>query len=346
MNLPAALIPAYKPSEEVVNIAVSIIESGVFSAVYCVDDGSGPSYRRIFESLEEKGVRVLRHAVNMGKGMAIRTGMNVILANIPDISGVVTLDADGQHLAPDVIETGRALHKEPDTLVLGCRSFGGKDIPLRSRLGNIITRWVFTVVSGMKITDTQTGLRGIPAKLIPALLRLKTTGYDFELDMLVCAREEYVPFKEIPIATVYENENSCSSFNPLTDSLRIYFVFLRYLWVGLLSFAVDFTMFMTLFNFMALPVTWANVCARGVSSTFNFLLNRKIVFKSRGNILKEYVKYFILMIYIITINTSVVYFTYNYVTKFAASVKLTAEIITFFVTFMVSRSFVFKDRIR
>ena len=80
---------------------------------------------------------------------------------------------------------------ENNVLITGGRVFDNKNIPLRSRFGNKFTKIIFRLFSGVKINDTQTGLRGIPASLLPDLIKLKTTGYDFELDMLIFAKEKH-----------------------------------------------------------------------------------------------------------------------------------------------------------
>lgn len=345
-SLPIALIPAYMPSKILPEITKSLMDSGAFQGVVCVDDGSGSEYSAIFNKLEELGVRVLRHSVNLGKGAAIRTGLNECLSLFPQSVGTVTLDADGQHLSVDAINVAKKLYDEKSAIILGTRVFDNTKTPLRSRFGNLLTKYVFTFMTGLSISDTQTGLRGIPALFIPKLLRLKTNGYDFELDMLILAKELAIPIKEITITTVYENDNATSHFNPVFDSLRIYFVFLRYAWVGFISFLIDFTMFMIFLHIASFPLIYANIAARAVSSTTNYALNRYVVFKSKNSIVKEYLKYFILMVYVLIINTSLVCLTYNYVTKFAAFVKISAEVITFLITFIVSRSFVFKDRLK
>ena len=245
--------------------------------------------------------------------------------------------------------------------------FDNKDIPLRSRFGNKLTKVIFRLFSGVKINDTQTGLRGIPASLLPDLIKLKTTGYDFELDMLIFAKEKHITIKEIPITTVYENGNSSSHFNPVLDSLRIYFVFFRYLWVAVLSFIIDFTMLEIFMKILEVPdapsnnqieqisltVITANVLARLVSSTFNFILNRRFVFKSNANIFDEYKKYFVLVIYVLIINNAVFYFLLNndalqditgLGAVFLEITKLITELITFFITFVISRTIIFKDK--
>lgn len=69
-----------------------------------MDDGSGPEYGGIFSQASSlPNVHLLRHAVNLGKGAALKTGINFALVAFPSLTGVVTADADGQH-HPDDIE--------------------------------------------------------------------------------------------------------------------------------------------------------------------------------------------------------------------------------------------------
>ena len=366
-RLPVAVIPAYKPLPIVINIAKELLNSKSFQGVVCVNDGSGREFDNIFSELKTLGVIVETHAVNLGKGTALKTGFNSALNYFPECCGIVTLDADGQHLSKDVINIADNLFNTENTLITGGRVFDNKDIPLRSRFGNKLTKVIFRLFSGVKINDTQTGLRGIPVSLLPDLIKLKTTGYDFELDMLIFAKEKHYAIKEIPITTVYENGNSSSHFNPVLDSLRIYFVFFRYLWVAILSFIIDFTMLEVFMKILHVPeapsnnqiaqisftVITANVLARLVSSTFNFILNRRFVFKSNANVFDEYKKYFVLVIYVLIINNAVFYFLLNndalqditgLGAVFLEITKLITELITFFITFVISRTIIFKDK--
>src|SRR5262249_16001168 len=163
------------------------------------------------------------HAVNLGKGQALKTAFNHYLLRCPqDSVGVVTADADGQHLPADVLRVAETLERGPATLVLGSRGFEGA-VPARSRVRNVPTRLILRWLIGRSVRDTQTGLRGIPRRFLPELLAMEAGRYEFELDMLIRATEERIPIAEIPIETVYGGPAQ-SHFNPLRDSLRIYFV--------------------------------------------------------------------------------------------------------------------------
>ncbi len=154
----------------------------------------------------------------------------------------MTADADGQHHPDDIEKVARALEEQPHWLVLGVRRFQGA-VPWRSRMGNELSRRVVHLVVGQKLTDTQTGLRGIPAMLAARLLEIEANGYEFELEMLIAAHQLGVPIKEEPIRTIYEAGNASSHFNPLVDSMKIYFVLLRFASVSVMTAVLDNVVF-------------------------------------------------------------------------------------------------------
>ena len=178
------------------------------------------------------GVHVVHHAVNLGKGAALKSGLNYALAEIPGLLGVVSADADGQHHADDILRIRGLLREHPERLILGVRQWEER-VPWKSRVGNLVTRMLLRLMVGQSLSDTQTGLRGIPAALIPHLLRIPAQGYEFELDMLITCKHQAHPILEEPIRTIYLEENRGSHFRPVVDSMRIYFLLFRF---GALSF--------------------------------------------------------------------------------------------------------------
>ena len=186
------LIPAYEPGPPLTALVAELSTAPQIAGIVVVNDGSSAPCQPIFAAIEKMPrVRVVAHAENQGKGAALKTGFQYILTNHP-YSGIVTADADGQHIAKDIIRVAEALRETPDTVVLGARTMN-TTAPLRSRFGNGLTRVIMRGVTGQTLTDTQTGLRGIPSEFIPHLLRLPSTRYDFELDMLITCREKSQP---------------------------------------------------------------------------------------------------------------------------------------------------------
>ncbi len=239
----SVLIPALKPSGQLLGVVSALTADPRVRQIILVNDGSPPAHDAIFaEASANPKVVFLKHAENLGKGAALRTGMNHFLCHTT--TGVlVTADADGQHLPEDILAVGQRALDAPGVLVMGSRAFSG-DVPFRSQFGNTLTRWVFRMVSGHKLTDTQTGLRAIPRTLMQELLHFRNNGYDFEMEMLVAASHRRVPIQQVRIATVYIENNRDSHFNPLLDSLRIYMVFVRHLLRTAQAQVVDFVVFL------------------------------------------------------------------------------------------------------
>ena len=163
---------------------------------------------------------MLIHENNRGKGAALRTAFAWVRENLPRMVGVVTVDGDGQHDPEDVRRVAEELAREPNGgLVLGVRSFAG-DVPFRSRLGNFWTRGLFRLITGLSVSDTQTGLRGIPAVLLPRLLAIPGDRYEYEIRMLADARRHPAPPREVSVRTIYLDGNASSHYRPLRDTFR------------------------------------------------------------------------------------------------------------------------------
>ena len=138
-------------------------------------------------------VQLLRHAVNLGKGAALKTAFNHVLCTYPELAGVVTADADGQHHPDDIERVAETLLARPDALVLGARTFG-EDVPLRSRFGNIATRGDHARAARPEADRyaDRTARHSGRAAAAPAAHRIHA-GYEFELEMLIAAHQLSMP---------------------------------------------------------------------------------------------------------------------------------------------------------
>ncbi|HEY5809266.1 MAG TPA: bifunctional glycosyltransferase family 2/GtrA family protein, partial [Povalibacter sp.] len=262
------------------------------SPIVVVDDGGGPAYREIFARASRvPGTTVLINAVNLGKGAALKHGMNHILVSHPDCIGAVTADADGQHTVGDILKVANALQTRSGEVIFGCRDFN-RNVPFRSKIGNVVSRHVYRFLVGLHLSDTQTGLRGIPRRLMELSLGIRSNRYEFETEQIIAAKTAGFHFREVPIRTVYIDDNSGSHFNPVLDSFRIYFVLLRYALSSIATALADFIVFYILTaNGMALLS--ANMSARAVALWLQFMLLKKYVFKSKAgvSIFAAYVAY-------------------------------------------------------
>ncbi len=174
------LIPAYKPSSALIDLATELEQNGL--TVIIVNDGSGKEYDSIFAECENFAV-VLHHKVNAGKGAALKTGLSYIQNTYGNTCVVVTVDADRQHKLDDALAILEKAEQNPYALVIGSRAFIG-NIPARSRFGNTMTRFVYQTFSGVKLRDTQSGLRGFSGEHIPRLLKI--SGFRYEYAARIC----------------------------------------------------------------------------------------------------------------------------------------------------------------
>ena len=335
------LIPAYNPDEKLLALLPKLRER--FSRIVIVDDGSTTG-REIFPQAEKYVEKILVHERNRGKGAALKTGF----AYIGDSADVITADADGQHTPDDIAKVAEGLKSHRDGLVLGVRSFSGK-VPLRSRFGNWWTRWFFFMMTGLMVRDTQTGLRGIPAALLPRVAGIPGDRYEYEMAMLADAKNHPSRPLQIPIETVYIDSNATSHFNPLLDTIRIY--------RSLFQFCISsiFAAVMWVFAAKDTPrrddVLIALLAARFVSSHFNYFYNRFVVFRRERSAPRRrhrsYYGYFALVLavgaasYALTEGCAALLDVRGVA---VTAVKILADVVLFVASYLVQKKLIFRTR--
>ncbi len=299
----ALIVPAYRPTEDMIPMLERFAAQPEFVPVV-VNDGSGPEYAGIFERVP-KGCVLLDHGVNKGKGAALKTAIGYVLQNLPECDLAVTADADGQHRYEDIRMVVESTRKHPGMLVLGSRAFDGK-VPFKSKFGNGITREVFAIASGVKIRDTQTGLRAFDRACMEKFLEIPGERYEYEINMLLYAAREGIAMREETIQTIYIDDNSASSFHPIRDSFKIYACILKFAASSMLAFVIDAVMVLLMMRLTGGQARLSQTVARIVSATVNFIVNKKVVYESKQDWLPEMVKYTILAIVNLIINLLVV----------------------------------------
>ena len=328
------LIPSYEPDENLTKLIKNLNKNKITSIV--VDDGSGKDYKEIFDNLDTK---VISYEKNQGKGHALKEGYKYIKDNYKEYV-VVTMDSDGQHRIEDALNLYNYILKNDDTLVLGKRPRGEKT-PLRSKVGNAITRFVFHLVSGQDVYDTQTGLRAFSNKLIDYMLKVKGERFEYEMNVLLYAKNNKIPIKELEIETIYIDNNSKSHFNAFKDSFKVYKEIIKFSLSGIISFLIDYILFIV-FKVVLNNITIANVIARTISSTINYIINKNIVFKSNKNIAKSLLEYYGLVIFILLINTLLLNLLSIIINPILA--KLIVEIVLFIISWLVQKILIFKRK--
>ncbi len=332
-----ALIPAYEPDEALLSLLPELKSAGF--EIVIVDDGSGEAYTSLFATAATFG-EVISYVPNRGKGHALKTGLSYIKNTYPEDSVVVTVDADGQHKVADAVKLCERVLEDPLALWLGSRRLAGK-IPLRSRFGNSVTRFVYRISTGLRVHDTQTGLRAFRADMIPEMLQIEGDRYEYEMRVLLEFARKKTRISEMEIETIYLNDNASSHFNPLRDSLRIYKEILKYSAASLLSFLLDYGLYV-LFFFLTDRTVLSNVIARVFSGTFNFSVNRKFVFESKGSIWRSALGYILLAMFVLAGNSAVLWLLSDVWQIHALVAKIITEVAFFTLSFTVQHFLVFK----
>lgn len=278
----AVLIPAYKPTELLLDLLRKLSDSPV-AQIIVVNDGSPAQHQAIFDQLNSMPkVHLLVHEQNQGKGAALKTGLRFLASQPEPCEAVITADADGQHAVADILTVARQTLEHPQALVLGGRRFD-KDVPWKSMAGNTITRWVMRLFFGMRVYDSQTGLRGIPASLVPLSLQIPYDRFEYEQEMLMVCSRRGIPIREVTIRTIYFNQNRSTHFNPFKDSARVYFILFRFGLVWLVTWLVDYFLFVQAVRF-APGLLLATLIARLAALVLIYPFVTLLVFPRRSKI--------------------------------------------------------------
>lgn len=342
------IVPSYNPDEKLEKVVEGLRKKG-FHDIVVVNDGSDEKHLEPFEHIDGL-CTVIHHKENKGKGRAMKTAFSFCLENRRHSFGVITVDGDNQHHPDDVYACGQELLDHPDSLVLGCRDFSSDDVPFKSKYGNGITRGVFRFLCGIKISDTQTGLRAFSFKALEDMLEIKGERYEYETNVLLETKNMNMPIAEVPIRTIYINDNESSHFNPIKDSIKIYGIILKFFANSIASTGIDLLLFYVLSliftkgNLQQSAVIFlATALARICSSLFNYKVNRKVVFGNGSS--WSIVKYYVLCVCQMMISAALVYLVSNDlgVQGFLCTViKAITDTCLFFISFRIQKNWVFR----
>ena len=376
----AIIMPVLDPDEKMIKFLDSLLSAG-FRDVIIVNDGSHAETVHFFgEAAAHPEVTVLTHEVNRGKGAGLKTALKYLQENRKDIDGAVTVDGDGQHDVKSIKGCLERFEENPEAVIIGGRDFDDPNVPARSKAGNKISKYVYRFALGIKLNDTQTGLRVIPARYFEAFAGLSGDRYEYETNMLIAIVNMKIPYFEVPIETIYIDDNASTHFDTFKDSVRIYKLVLKYFvkfvassitcwlldigiyWLVLAICGAAWGLSASVADSTSLAValvngTWnqnitavliATLVSRVASSVANFMINRKVVFKDEGKRNGTARRYFILAACQLVASFLLVEFLANgifHVTGFLnVLIKCVVDGCLFFFSYGIQRKWVFKDK--
>lgn len=348
------MIPSYNPDEKFITFLMDLRNAG-YEHIIVIDDGSGKNSSHFFEQAKRDfHCVIVSHSINLGQGRAYKSGFNYYLLQerYTNTIGIVQCDCDGQHKIEDVRRCAELLRENPEKFILGVRNFKLKGIPFRSKIGNLFTSFVFQFFCGLNISDTQTGLKGIPRALIPILLEAPGERFEYASSVLLETQRSGRDILQYPIQTVYLDHNASSHFNPLWDSLRIYTLILKYLASSITSFVLDIGVYSLC---IALLLNLTPTCyiilstyfARIISCSYTFLVNKRFVFVNRSSSPTIPLKFTLIAILQATTSAAITSYLVSWGgTHWNAILsKVVVDTILFFVSFQIQKGWVFKDNV-
>ncbi len=357
MNI-AVLISSLDPDRQLCEFVDGLVEAG-FPKIIIVNDGSGHDSEKIYKKCRRhQQCIIIDHEKNLGKGSALKTGMKYYIEQLEGLDGIVTCDCDGQHSVKDAVKVAQLIGRRENAIILGSRDFSEENVPKNRAYGNRITRKVMSMVYKKSLRDTQTGLRGIPNKLIKKFTELPGKRFDFEMNMLIECIKNDIEMIETPVSTIYIDGNRNSHFRLVRDSVRIYWPMCGKLIKFMLSafgcYCLELIVFtlLTQYAFDKLDPGMAflpQAMSKIVSCTGNFIINKHTVFKNKGSSLDPLIKYIMTLVMLVALSSTFMSMLMELMNiEMGSSVTMLIKIfVDFFcmtLNFTLQRKWVFTDK--
>ncbi|WP_229201207.1 DUF2062 domain-containing protein [Arcticibacterium luteifluviistationis] len=223
------LIPTYNNEK---TLAAVIQDVSLYTSnIIVINDGSTDSTEAILEEFSE--IENISYSPNKGKGFALKTGL--LRAKERGFKYAISIDSDGQHFADDIPRFLEAIEEHPNAMLVGARNLQEENMPQKNTFGNKFSNFWFNLETGIDLPDTQSGFRLYPLKELEGM-KLFTTKYEFEIEIMVKMAWKKVPVLPVPIKVFYaKGDERVSHFRPFKDFFRIsvlntYLVTLAFLW--------------------------------------------------------------------------------------------------------------------
>lgn len=210
----SVVVPAYNEEKTIAHVLEELLDMGF--EVVVVDDGSHDNTYKIAEKIldKRKGV-ICRHLLNRGLGAALRTGIEASLLDNPDV--IVTFDADGQHDPMDILRISKLVMDGKADVVVGMRNFS--EMPASKKFGNEVMNMITTVFYGIKVSDSQSGLRAFNRKAAETMM-INARDYGVSSEIIGEIKRHDLKLEEVPIKTIYTDYSMTKGTNT-SEGLKI-----------------------------------------------------------------------------------------------------------------------------
>lgn len=215
------IVPSFNEDAEVLRQTVTpLIAAG--HPVVVVDDGSAKDAAHTLRGLP---LTVIRHAVNLGQGAALQTGMDYALRHGAEIA--IHFDADGQHPCEGIPDLVEPIRRGQADVVLGSRFLRPEDTARTPVARRILLKMGIVVsgfFAGVWLSDTHNGFRALSRKALREI-QLRENGFAHATEILAQIRSKHLRCLERPAALRYspyarkKGQSLWNSFNIVVDLL-------------------------------------------------------------------------------------------------------------------------------
>lgn len=213
------VIPAYNAGKTILPVVRETLAHGM--PVVVVDDGSTDDTSGLLSGLP---LTLLRHEQNLGKGAALKTGFAWAIGS--GFSGVVTVDADGQHDVSAIPALIAFARKGNLGILIASRYSQFQQMAGLRKIWNRIGVWCIRKRTGLEITDSQSGFRYYSGEVLTKV-PLKSNGYALEMEIILKAWKNGFTAGSLPVAARVADGRATSHYRPINDTFTISMTFLR-----------------------------------------------------------------------------------------------------------------------
>lgn len=210
------IIPTYNNEKTLVRVIENVRNYFPDNRIIVVNDGATDGTSELLKQFDS--ITILVNEVNKGKGFSLRKAFKFAIEK--NFSNAITIDSDGQHFASDLPKMIQNAIEFPNTVLMGSRNMNQDGVPQKSSFGNKFSNFWFKIETWITLPDTQTGYRLYPLKPLKKM-RLFTTKFELEIEVIVRLAWKNIPFKAVPIEVKYDPDERVSHFRPGRDFFRI-----------------------------------------------------------------------------------------------------------------------------
>ncbi len=212
------ILPMYNEEKTIKSVLEKLPYNDSIEIIVVDDHSTDCSLEKIEEVQLEREIKVISHKKNQGYGGAIISGISQSKGNI-----IVTMDSDGQHSPDDIFNLVKPIFEEEADYTIGSRYKGTYfyQLPILTRLGEVLVEKLIQIFFGVKIMNNQTGYRAFNRKILPIFNNTKYYGYAFCTEQILKASISNYRIKECPIK-VYRREYGSSNVKLMKLTRRIF----------------------------------------------------------------------------------------------------------------------------